>query len=585
MTLGRIPFLRATDPVLVGHWPEQPRGSAQLIAVTNNFAYLLMGKNLLILNVSNSVRPTLPGRYPLGLTSVSPPAVAGPGQLVSIADSDGLRIMDLIDPNKPLLSGFIAYESANSEAPHPRRIKASGGWISVEFDGTIRSPGGWVHIYDVRDPMRPTRLQLPFLVQQSGQASVADVAIIGNYAYLGGKIFDISNPANPLPIGDVPFARFVGDAFDYASEPKIWYSSGRYALAFVSWRTEFTLFDVSNAALPVNLGTFDYSATLGEIVVRTVKIVGDVVYVLDVDNGLYILSLANPTSLVYLGEYTTPPGRDFPRDIVVDGNRAFIMFAWGGLDIVDVSNPRNPVPLSDPLSDPDFGQGDATMVDVDANRAYVVDGEGGLRIFDVSDPTHPLPLGRYRNRREGDVTGIQAIGKQVYLAGSAVQIIDVSDPATPVMAGVYRGIFSTGIHVAGNRAYVAEFGGLTLLDVSDAANPKLLGRYKSDKAPQSVQVVGNLAYLAEYQGLRILDVSEPTQPVLVGSHSSISIGWNANVKLSGNLAFLIAPNFGFEIVDVTNPAQPKSLGHQQPGDYSYAVDLQIVGNHYLFLFF
>ena len=75
------------------------------------------------------------------------------------------------------------------------------------------------------------------------------------------------------------------------------------------------------------------------------------------------------------------------------GNHAFVTALEGGLRIVDVSDPTDPILVA--TWDPGL---DLSRVAVEGDRAYVlcsIQQWNWIKILDVSDPTQPLELGEY----------------------------------------------------------------------------------------------------------------------------------------------------------------------------------------------
>jgi hypothetical protein len=94
---------------------------------------------------------------------------------------------------------------------------------------------------------------------------------------------------------------------------------------------------------------------------------------------------------------------------------------------------------------------------VAGNLAYVTDGDSGLQIIDVSDPANPVGRGGYDT--PGYAFGVAVAGGLTYVAdGDGLQIIDVSRPASPVYRGTYDtpGYNALGVAVAGTLIYVAD---------------------------------------------------------------------------------------------------------------------------------
>ncbi len=104
------------------------------------------------------------------------------------------------------------------------------------------------------------------------------------------------------------------------------------------------------------------------------------------------------------------------------------------------------------------------------NYAYIADYFSGLQIIDISNPTNPILKGNYYS--SGEATDVQVVGNYAYLAagGGGLQIIDISNPTNPTIKGNYQNNYDYAfdVKVVGSYAYVAaREGGLQIIDVSD----------------------------------------------------------------------------------------------------------------------
>ncbi len=92
----------------------------------------------------------------------------------------------------------------------------------------------------------------------------------------------------------------------------------------------------------------------------------------------------------------------------------------------------NPVSLSPRGAWPGHSRGSARGIQVTGNYAYVADGDGGLQVIDVSNPANPVRVGGYDT--SGSALGVHVVGNYAYVAdyGAGLQVIDVSNPANPV---------------------------------------------------------------------------------------------------------------------------------------------------------
>jgi len=133
------------------------------------------------------------------------------------------------------------------------------------------------------------------------------------------------------------------------------------------------------------------------------------------------------------------------------------------------------------------------------------------------------------------------------------------------------------VHVAGNRAYVADYeSGLHVVDVSDPTSPVLAGSYDTAGTARDVCVAGGLAYVADLGGgLQIIDVTSPTKPAQAGAYAAPVHA--RGVCLRGSTLFLANGNYGMEIVDVGDPSAPVLLGSCTELGTWYKVEVS--GNH------
>ncbi len=280
------------------------------------------------------------------------------------------------------------------------------------------------------------------------------------------------------------------------------------------------------------------------------------------------------------------------------GNYVYVAsYASNALEIVDVSNPANPVHAGSLQN----GQGGAILngansVFVSGNYAYVPGyTSNALEIVNVANPAKPVHAGSLQNGVGGanlnSPTSVFVSGNYAYVADDfALEIVNVTNPAKPVHAGSLQngagGAILNGansVFVSGNYAYLANYfnGGnaLEIVDVSNPAKPVHAGSLQNGASgamlngANSVFVSGHYAYVASFRSnaLEIVDVSNPANPVHAGSLQNGTGGAILNgansVFVSGNYAYVTdnsafggSGNNTLEIVDVSNPAKPMHKG-------------------------
>lgn len=242
------------------------------------------------------------------------------------------------------------------------------------------------------------------------------------------------------------------------------------------------------------------------------------------------------------------------RDVKVLGNVALIVSeAEGfGMQVFDLTRLRglSGPPASDFQEDAYYdgvGHAHNVVVNEARQRAYIVGagsrgaGEGGLHIVDLSDPMNPVFLGAvdgdgYTHDAQcvnyaGPSTAIPA-GNDICFAANedTLTIWDVTDPANPevLSKSTYsQTAYTHQVWVSEDQSYAylndeldEETYGLRtntrIFDVSDPANPEFVGEYLAPtwSIDHNNYVNGRFLYQSNYlAGLRIIDIAAPEAPV------------------------------------------------------------------------
>jgi hypothetical protein len=345
------PTALAAGPVtltLKGQWPGYARGFARDVAVAGTHAYVADGDaGLQVIDVSNSANPVRVDGYD---TSGDASAVAVAGKYAYVAEwvAEGLAVFEVIDVSNPA---------------NPVRV------------------GGVDAIWNPADPMHVGN-------------EATDLAVVGNYAYVtfaflsyggfhpGLLVIDISNPANPVPVGryDASGGQICcWQAWRVAVAGNYAYVVGsRYGET--SLITDLQVIDVSDPANPVRVG--------------------------GIDTGGSVTGVAVAGSHAYLGESR------WEGDELISG-----------LQVIDVSNPANPVRVDGF----DTG-GSVTGVAVAGNHAYVAS-HAGLQAIDVTDSANPVRLGSYPT--SGFDSAVAVAGDLIYVADGPWGLLIVEQSAAP----------------------------------------------------------------------------------------------------------------------------------------------------------
>jgi hypothetical protein len=280
-----------------------------------------------------------------------------------------------------------------------------------------------------------------------------------------------------------------------------------------------------------------------------------------------ILLMALSSSVViaqtveYVSSYDTPAAA---RSVYVVGDYAYVALGSSGLQIVNVSNPDNPVYAGSYET-----SGSAYGVYVTGDYAYVAAGFSGLQVADVSNPENPVFAGSYDTPDRA--RSVYVSSDYAYVADrTSLQIINISDPENPVLAGSWGLPTSDfrSVYVSGDYAYIAELtNGLVVIDVSDPENPDLTGNCLTPGNSYDVCVSGDYVYLADGSSFQVLNVFIPANPFIFGSYDDLAEAMG--VYYSDDYAYVADFDFGLHVIEVSNPPY-----------ISYASSFETTGNVY-----
>ena len=271
----------------------------------------------------------------------------------------------------------------------------------------------------------------------------------------------------------------------------------------------------------------------------------------------------------------------------------------------------------------------ALDVDISAGLAFVAGGRGGLTLLDVENPEQPLWLGSHQ--KLGRVVKVSSQGCQAAVLNDAdtVYLVDADNPAEPTAISAWRsdtplrdiarhgdhvfaltdeailvidfGVepplisnqgldFGQGVNLGGERrvyvdnalAYVADwFSGIHIYDLSRPRQPELLASFHTPGSPKGIVVRNGVAFVADDDhGLQIIDVSDPQRPQQISALLTRGLAYTP--RLVGDLLYLASHRGGFQIIDVSDVSSPQLIGEfdtpgkawslEIHGDIAYVAD-------------
>ena len=174
-------------------------------------------------------------------------------------------------------------------------------------------------------------------------------------------------------------------------------------------------------------------------------------------------------------------------------------------------------------------------------------------------------------------------GSYAYVAdGGGLRVIDVANPIAPTEMGFcdtpgYGTGSASGVAVAGDYAYVADGdGGLRVIDITNPLDPIEVGFYDIQELVYDVVVTENYAYVAaSYGGLLVVNIADPTAPTEVGRYDTP--GTAEGVTVVGTYAYIADGESGLRVIDVAIPATPIEVGFFDTP--SYAKGVTVIGHY------
>ena len=313
-------------------------------------------------------------------------------------------------------------------------------------------------------------------------------------------------------------------------------------LAYVFGVGGLAIFDISNPAIPVELGRYE---PVGHPYNRYYRgaVNGGVACGGARENLLAIIDVSIPTAPRFLALHGVV-GQSY-EGAAMQGDYIFACRHDQGLEIIDISNPLSPVTAAE-LS----GLVNAWDVELSGQFAFVADGAGGLAVVNISNPN--LPVWVTSVPTSGSAVDIEVSGDvAVVCSGSAgIDIFDVGDPAAPVLVGSANtsGLAITAA-IAGDLVYVADWDDVEIFDISIPSAPTPVGGEDTPVRAMGLDARSDLVVVADWSRLRLYIPGPTTLGDIHVTNKSINLG-NVPVGATTDTIFTIG-NTGGGPVHVT----------------------------------
>ncbi len=397
--------------------------------------------------------------------------------LVGVSPSDGLTVIDVEDPIRPILV------SSNSTL-------GLGGWVAgLNHHVFVAAGDQGVEVIDISQPAVPI---LVGTIETTGDA--VGLVVSGSHLFVSSdslEIFDISDPIQPNPVANL----------DATGTPQL--DGNRLLLGAVDG---LRIIDVSDPSAPLLLGWLETDWRSPNSQVITITSTADRAYLSTFvgnpwNNGLHVVDIADPVSPSLLASIDA----DFPIvGLAVKDDILLAGVAYQGRILsFDVSNPNLPRQIA------------------------------ALDLYTIVD-NHPYPPAVRM-----DIHGFLESGPIAYAGlmefgypreNPAMRVIDISNPAQPRLAGTIPGLpETTGVALGDGIAVTTEpWKGIRVFDLADPRAPRDQATFPVPRI-EDIVISGDVAYLAAGgDGLQLIDLADPTAPQLIETVETIT--WALDVQ-------------------------------------------------------
>ncbi len=340
-----------SGPVEVGSYSPGQNLAGELDYDDGLVAFSAGPRGLILINVSDPQSPVETSVVPSGGGTSNAQDIATSGDHIFVADNlDGLRILDISNPalpqhesrlvvegqslNRIFIENDIAYAAGgvfatfnigNPTAPtllgSVNKLQSAtdiayhngSAYVSYQFDS--------LYVFDVSVPVEPIQIGSIELTSQETEFTIS-----GNYLYLtadGGRIFDISDPANTIEVGQI-------------GEPgKFWAASAiENGYLYLARKDTLEVFTLADPLIPTRVAVLP----IDDFVARDLIVAGNYIVTIQTRDRMNIINVENP-ELPRLHAFTDIPNGNRLQSAAVADNRVYAAGGSNGIYIFQLDFP------------------------------------------------------------------------------------------------------------------------------------------------------------------------------------------------------------------------------------------------------
>ena len=270
---------------------------------------------------------------------------------------------------------------------------------------------------------------------------------------------------------------------------------------------------------------------------------------------------------------------------------------YGSIQIINITNPTTPTPVSVVLDDPILlldSLTDMHITTIDSNTYVIAIGRGGMQIIDITNPIKPTPISKFVG-----ISGISLDMQQIHtvtidsntyaiLSSYPIQRIQNTNITNSIMSPIVNGPIDDTISVYGviqiiNITNPSRPTGISsIVDDETLALGGAWGIHTTTMGPNTYAIVAGSIDNA----IQIINITNPETPTPVSSiidDETLVLDDTRNVDITTmgpNTYAILTSNWdhGIQIINITNPETPTPVSNiidDKTTLLNYAFDIHI----------
>jgi len=380
------------------------------------------------------------------------------------SDAGHISVVDISHPANPRVLGMMGNSAAvRGLAMHPDGEHLVVGLETFPLPDEPTDPPtqGKIRVWNVSNPLQPQETS-QFDVPLPFAAAVPTAG--GQILVTAGRSLDLFDISRPLTITQIASTVLPAPATSLLVIDD---------QALVGTRQGLLILAGLTANAPYLVGEFPLNGAVLSVMVHAQRAF------LAVENmGGLVLDIADQSNPHQIAALPSPTGGPL-QGLSLAGDHIWAIWE-GRLSWLDVSQPQaGPAEIGAFVST----GAPATDLVVVGDHAYLTTLDTGLQVLDISNPAEPVTIGNLATPGRTHALAVSDDGQRAFLADGecGTRVINLTDPNSPAEIGYWHTGFALDVTTSDNRIYVADIGELVALEF----DPE--GRAVSPPTPQSPQ--------------------------------------------------------------------------------------------------